>query len=204
MIRERQCEKCGKTFQAWRNDAKNCGCRRPTPEELRKTCLNCQRPFTAVQRNQVDCSKKCQRRREYLANQQSYRDRSAKWVKENPERAKENRKAYYHANAAKFREDSKRWRKEHVEYARERDRKYKDKIRHGGVRERLIAEQGYICSVCGKEGNARNIVAHHTTFDSQNHEHQELRCRSCHARIHMQQRGNLNEETNHVRPPGRP
>lgn len=64
------------------------------------------------------------------------------------------------------------------------DKKYKDKIRHGGKREELIKENGFKCVKCGKEGNSYQIVAHHITFNNQDHSEQELLCRACHCRLH--------------------
>jgi len=64
------------------------------------------------------------------------------------------------------------------------NRRYKDKTRHGGAREELIKKYGLVCSNCGKVGNRSNIHAHHTSFDTTDHEGQVLLCRSCHSREH--------------------
>jgi len=77
---------------------------------------------------------------------------------------------------------------------RESDREYKDKVRHGGRRKELLKENGFKCSKCGKTEYSFNIVAHHTTFDSKEHEYQELLCRSCHAKIHSKERKPLSKE----------
>ena len=64
------------------------------------------------------------------------------------------------------------------------NRRYKDKLRHGGKRQELIKRDGLICSKCGKSGNEFEIVAHHSEFDKYDHENQVLLCRSCHAKEH--------------------
>ncbi len=65
-----------------------------------------------------------------------------------------------------------------------RDRRYKDKIRHGGKREKLIKKEGLSCVRCGKVGNRFQIVTHHLTHDSQSHTKQVNLCRACHMRVH--------------------
>jgi hypothetical protein len=62
--------------------------------------------------------------------------------------------------------------------------KHKDKSRHGDKRIALISNNGFVCSACGVQGNSFDIVAHHTTFDNQEHNFQVLLCRSCHAKLH--------------------
>jgi len=64
------------------------------------------------------------------------------------------------------------------------NRKYKNKMRHGGKREELIKENGLICYRCGKTGNRFSIVTHHIGGDSENHRKQVNLCRSCHFKIH--------------------
>lgn len=65
------------------------------------------------------------------------------------------------------------------------DRIYKDKVRHGGHRERLLEIHGPRCSICGYEGEEFEIVAHHITGKPNEHDFQILLCRSCHASIHQ-------------------
>lgn len=80
----------------------------------------------------------------------------------------------------------KKDRLKHKEVIKIRDRKYKDVVRHGGKREILLdGQKVYQCSKCGKTGNGFQIVAHHITFDKNNHDEQEILCRACHARIHF-------------------
>lgn len=64
------------------------------------------------------------------------------------------------------------------------DRRYKDKIRHGDKRQKLIKKNGLVCSKCGKSGNQFDIVAHHSAFDKYDHKNQVLLCRHCHAKEH--------------------
>jgi len=62
--------------------------------------------------------------------------------------------------------------------------KHKEKSRHGNGKERLVAQYGLVCSKCGKTGDSFEITGHHTTGDKNEHEYQELLCRSCHAKAH--------------------
>lgn len=71
-----------------------------------------------------------------------------------------------------------------LEVKRYANLRYKDKVRHAHKRRELVDENGYVCSECGRSGSSFEIVAHHSTFDSDSHEHQELLCRACHARVH--------------------
>ena len=83
---------------------------------------------------------------------------------------------------------------EDKEKKRKRDRKFKDKVRHGGKRKELLDTNGFVCSQCGKEAKSFYIVAHHSTFDPTDHSQQELLCRSCHAKIHSRDRKHIPEE----------
>lgn len=69
------------------------------------------------------------------------------------------------------------------------DRKYKDKVRHGGKREELLERFGvkgkFQCSMCGILGDSYMIVAHHVTGNNKEHDYQILLCRKCHAGLHM-------------------
>jgi len=64
------------------------------------------------------------------------------------------------------------------------NRKYKNKMRHGGKREELIKKDGLICYRCGKTGNRFEIITHHLTRNSDDHRKQVNLCRSCHMIIH--------------------
>lgn len=110
------------------------------------------------------------------------RERAIKWYHDNLERAKSNRKRYYWLNPDKWREEALKYRKSFK--GKESDARYKDKTRHAGKRKELIDEHGYVCFNCGCGGTPHSIVAHHSTFEADRHEHQELLCRSCHCIIH--------------------
>lgn len=68
---------------------------------------------------------------------------------------------------------------------RENNLIYKDRTRHGGKRRELILKYGYVCSECKKESNEFDIIAHHVTWNNQDHSKQELLCRACHCRLHQ-------------------
>jgi hypothetical protein len=68
------------------------------------------------------------------------------------------------------------------------DKRYHDKVQHGGKRHELIRQNGLVCSECGVEGDLFSIVAHHETFNKTDHSQQRLLCRVCHARLHMVER----------------
>lgn len=72
---------------------------------------------------------------------------------------------------------------------RETDKKYKDRVRHGGKREELLEKFGvkgkFQCSMCGILGDSYMIVAHHVTGNNKEHDYQILMCRKCHASLHM-------------------
>ena len=71
----------------------------------------------------------------------------------------------------------------------EQKRKYRDKHRHGGMREKLLAQDcGFTCYMCGKKGTRYEIATHHIMYDSNNHEKQVNLCRSCHAKEHYNER----------------
>jgi len=63
------------------------------------------------------------------------------------------------------------------------DARYKDKVRHGGKRKKIIAGCGLKCTMCGEEGSRYEIVTHHIMHDK-NHKNQTMLCRSCHAKEH--------------------
>lgn len=66
---------------------------------------------------------------------------------------------------------------------RERDARYKDKVRHGGERKKIIDGCGLQCSMCGKKGTRYEITTHHIMHDK-DHKKQTMLCRSCHAKEH--------------------
>lgn len=79
----------------------------------------------------------------------------------------------------------KKDRIKHHKSIRKRDMEYKDRVRHGGKRAELLnGKTAYRCSICGVTGSGFDIVAHHVSGNSQDHEHQIQLCRKCHAKIH--------------------
>lgn len=67
------------------------------------------------------------------------------------------------------------------------DSKYKDEIRFGGNRKKVLLRDDYTCTMCG---NKRNLVVHHIDFsgqgDNPNNDLDNLvtLCRKCHINIH--------------------
>lgn len=83
--------------------------------------------------------------------------------------------------------------KTHTTGKKRRDKRYKDKKRHSGKRSELLSTDcGLICLMCGKKGNKFQIVTHHVTHDSSDHDKQVQLCRSCHALEHFSE-SNLGE-----------
>jgi len=71
----------------------------------------------------------------------------------------------------------------------EQNRKYKDKIRHGEMREELLEKDcGLTCFICGKECKRSVLITHHIMYDAEDHEKQVNLCRSCHAIEHYDER----------------
>ncbi len=64
------------------------------------------------------------------------------------------------------------------------NKRHKEKMRHGGIKQKLIQENGLVCSRCGIEGGSSDIVGHHVNGNPKDHDHQELVCRSCHVKKH--------------------
>ena len=67
-----------------------------------------------------------------------------------------------------------------------RDLEYKDKIRHGGKREKLL-EISNQCAMCGDTKNRIDLCTHHI-FDKFDHRFQVNLCRACHAKIHVKEK----------------
>lgn len=179
------CRRCGKEFIAKRNDAFECGCRRPTLEELvERKCEFCGKSFIPKQRNSKHCSGKCGKRAEQRKNIERYKTKSREWYANNKERAINRRKEVYWANPELYRAKAREYRETHIDKVREKDRLYKDRTRHGGKRKELLDKNGYKCSRCGVKLDSFNICAHHETFNPKDHLSQKLLCRSCHCIVH--------------------
>ncbi len=63
------------------------------------------------------------------------------------------------------------------------DKEYKDKVRHGGKRGKLLDAFGAVCFECKQQFTESQVVAHHL-IDKTDHRFQILLCRSCHRKIH--------------------
>lgn len=152
--------------------------------DVKKSCEVCSKEFIIRQNNQTCCSKSCRQKRDYPKTKEVRLLQSRKWYKDNSGKIREQRKERYLSDPGKFKQQSKAWRLANPDKVRENNRKYKDKIRHGNKRQELIKTNGLKCSECGKDGNPFKIVAHHVTFNNQDHSQQVLLCRACHCRLH--------------------
>jgi predicted nucleic acid-binding Zn ribbon protein len=157
--------------------------RRTLALESRK-CLICGTEFEPKKQSSRFCSRKCGKVFEYRNNRERYIKNSIKHYEQNLEKSKQRRKEYYWSDPEKFRLLAKQYRELHKVEKNLKDNQYKDKVRHGGKKEKLIEEFGCVCSICGKEGTTTDIVAHHVTLNNQEHDNQILLCRSCHMRLH--------------------
>lgn len=151
--------------------------------ETRK-CGVCGNEFEPKKQVSKYCSKSCGKKADYQRHAESYRKRSSEWYRNNLERARKGRQARYWKNPEYWRVKTREYTKLHRKKVRKHDNEYKDKIRHGGKRKELIQQNGLKCSSCGKIADRFTIIAHHVTFDNQDHSEQILLCRSCHAKVH--------------------
>ena len=176
---QKNCVICGKEFQSKRPERKYCSkiCskksetisaakrrrERATANRKYKICPTCNEEFLPHIRApfQIYCSQQC------------------------------GSKAHY-ARAIREGRAQKQWylfRKRHPEIKRERDRNYKDRIRFGGNKYKVLERDGYKCVQCGKD-NPRSLIIHHKdhsgSSDNPNNDMDNLitLCRSCHMRYH--------------------
>ena len=178
------CQRCGKTYFAKRLDSTNCGCRRPLPEELKeRNCEYCGIEFEPKLRKSRYCSRKCSKRSECKRNAERYNENAKKYYRDNIEQMRKKRKAYYWKDPEKWRKQTREYWSTRREEKRSKDNDYKDNIRHGGKRKELL-ENGLLCANCGTEKPSNRLDAHHITHNPAEHEHQELLCKSCHAKEH--------------------
>jgi len=63
---------------------------------------------------------------------------------------------------------------------------YKDKIRFGGNRRRVMERDNFACLDCRKRYPYVNLIVHHIDQDKNNNVLDNLKtlCRACHARLH--------------------
>ena len=121
------------------------------------------------------------------------KERARLWYQNNKEKARRDRKLRYWLNPEKYRAYTKAYWDARKDEKREKDRIYKDKIRHAGRRLELIIQNGLHCSDCGSLEESINIVAHHISGKN-DHGLQILLCRACHARLHNNQRAEVQNE----------
>jgi hypothetical protein len=190
----RICEICSREYIAQRKDSKTCGCTRPKLED--RICEECGSEFQPKTQKSKYCTRKCGKKAHNDRTKEANRVRSQKWYSENKERASIRRKKHYWKDPEKWRTKTREYIKLHKEQVRKTDNEYKDKTRHDGKRAELIEEHGYKCSKCGENKKPFDIVAHHVTFDAQNHKRQVLLCRSCHAKIHREWESFFNSPKN--------
>lgn len=149
-----------------------------------KKCKVCDLPFQPATRKSFFCSMQCSKKYDYETNKEARTAKVREWYYKNKEYASERNKRYYKKEQKKILAQAAEYRNANKSAIREKDNQYKNKTRHGSNREQLIAENGLVCSKCGKEGERFDIVTHHTTFDKKDHTGEVLLCRSCHAREH--------------------
>jgi hypothetical protein len=149
-----------------------------------KFCEECGKEFQPLTQKSIYCSRGCGKKAEYKRHSDRAKTKSKEWYRENLEKVRERRKNKYWENPEYWKAKSREWSRNNKEKKKIRDSKYKDNLRHGNKRHKLIEKSGLICSVCGKNGDEFNIVAHHVTHNPQDHTQQILLCRSCHAKEH--------------------
>ena len=149
-----------------------------------RKCEQCGIEFEPQTQRGKYCSRECSKCAEKEQNKGNYQKRAREYYDENTEKCKQRHREYYWKNAESLRLKAKEYREKNYDEVRARDLKYKDRIRHGGKRDELVQQNGLKCSNCGYEGTSFEITAHHATFDSMEHDSQELLCRRCHQRIH--------------------
>lgn len=149
-----------------------------------RKCEYCGIVFSPFRQESKYCSKKCSKKAEQVKHRDRYRENSRQWYKENIESAQKRRKEYYWERPELFKQKAKEYREANKEKVRTNNDSYKDKIRHGDLRKKLIEIYGTICQMCKKECEGFDLTAHHISGDPTDHNNQTLLCRSCHAKVH--------------------
>jgi predicted nucleic acid-binding Zn ribbon protein len=149
-----------------------------------RVCVICGKVFTPLTQRSVVCSKNCGKRNDYLKHKEKRIRQVELWRESNIEHVREQRKKKYWSDPEKYRKQTKKYCDAHREEVRESNISYKDKVRHGDLRDVLIGIYGLVCQQCGVSGESFGIVAHHISGDPTDHKNQTLLCRSCHAKIH--------------------
>lgn len=198
----RKCKICGSQYQPSRQDSIVCsdcsgsrgvgsyvkiGNNRRWVELKQRKCLECGNDFKPKRTASLYCSRKCSKKScNNGPGKEKARLRARKWYQNNLDKARETRKEAYWKNPELGRKKAKEWREKNLDRARNNSEKFKDNIRHGGIRGDIIKESEGICSMCGKDTRIgwRDSCVHHETFDSEDHSEQVLLCRSCHIKVH--------------------
>jgi len=150
-----------------------------------RKCEFCGNQFTPKTLKSLYCSRECCKKAENKRNADAYKERSKKYYRDHIEKVKEKRKTRYHSNPELYKQQSAEWYRNNKKRALAWHQENKDKKRHGGIKKKLIKENGKVCSKCGKITDGKDLHAHHVTFNSKDHEKQILVCNSCHGKIHI-------------------
>lgn len=156
-----------------------------------RICEECGTEFEPKKQISRYCSLHCSNKAERKRHSDRAKMKAKEYYANNLDKCREQRKRYYWSDPERFRAATREWNKNNREAKSMRDNKYKDLVRHGGLKEELIKSNGCICGECGKEADTYTIVAHHVTLNNQEHEQQKLLCRSCHMRLHQTIHSNL-------------
>ena len=147
-------------------------------------CKVCGKLFDPPKQESLYCSRKCGKKAEYERNKAKYITRTKEYYKDNKDEISRKRKDAYWNDPEKWRTKTRKYNELNKDKKKQRDDEYKDKTRHDGKRKELLEGRNYTCAKCKETKNSYQLVAHHTTFDANDHECQELLCRSCHAKVH--------------------
>ncbi len=151
----------------------------------KRRCKICGQSFQPQKQATNVCGLRCGKKLEYSKNKVYYQEQGKKYYSANIEKIKVKRKKYYWSDPERFRSKAKQWSEQNFDRKHKRDSKYKDVVRHGNKRKKLLEKSPH-CADCGKDtrNGWRDSIAHHETFDSSEHEFQVILCRSCHMKRH--------------------
>ena len=173
---------------------------------FKSRCLVCGKSYTRKSKNHKYCSKKCRRRNEWdkekikrLHNRKEIiriceycqkRFTTSLWHPNAKFCSQKCRSRYYRVhNREKILVLKRKYNKneKYLKWKREYDRSYKDKIRYGGLRRKVMKRAKFSCEECEAEYPYVNLVVHHIDKNKQNNIMANLQvlCRICHARLHQ-------------------
>ncbi len=162
-----------------------------------RICSFCKKPFIPKRRISVCCSPKCNRKR---------------YVRDNKERLKKQKKIWYQSVKERERARSKRWYQAHRESEIEKNRQYRkenrelfnwyhNKDRFNGLRRQILERDDNKCMICKTK---ENLCVHHIDGNGYNQfgkngnnmpKNLITLCRSCHHKLHWWQRKNKQLKT---------